>query len=83
MFVTLQRKIYAVNNGKYHQSNYQHEHAYRSIFLHEIFHNQIAKWLPYVLDSLTNAIFEDLNQCGAVGKDVVVHVASKAQSLMS
>ena len=29
---------------------------------HKIFHNQIAKWLPYVLDSLTNSIFQVLNR---------------------
>ena len=38
---------------------------------HEIFHKQIVKWLPYVLDSLTNAMIEVLNRRWAVGEEIV------------
>ena len=46
---------------------------------HEIFHNQIAKWLPYVLDSLTNSIIDVLNRRWAVGVDLIFHVAPKEE----
>ena len=46
---------------------------------HEIFHNQIAKWLPYVLESLTNSIFEVLNRGWSVGVDLIFHVAPKEE----
>ena len=47
---------------------------------HEIFHNQIAKWLSYVLDSLTNSIFEVLSRRWAVGVDLFFHVAAKKEA---
>ena len=36
---------------------------------HEIFHNQIAKLLSHVLDSLTNSIFKVFTQRWGVGED--------------
>ena len=33
-------------------------------YFQRIFHNQIAKWLPYILDSCTNFMFEVLNRSG-------------------
>ena len=43
---------------------------------HEIFHNQIAKWL---FDRLKNSIFEDLNRHWAVGENLAIHVVPKEE----
>ena len=45
---------------------------------HEVL-KQIAKWLPYVLDSLTNSIFQVLNRRWAVREDLVFHVTSREE----
>ena len=37
---------------------------------HEVFYNQIAKWLNYVLDGLKNFIFEVFNRRCAIGEDL-------------
>ena len=37
---------------------------------HKVFHEQIAKWLAYVLDSLTITIFQVLNQRRGVVEDL-------------
>lgn len=44
---------------------------------HEIFHNQIAKKLPYVLDNYTNSTYVDLIWCWVLGVELVFHLASK------
>ena len=51
--------------------------------LQEIFHNQIAKWLPYILDGFTNFIFGSLNQRWAVGVDLVSHVTTKVKNVLN
>ena len=37
---------------------------------YEIFLNQITMWMRYVIDSLTNSIFEVLHQCCTIGKNL-------------
>lgn len=46
-------------------------------FFHEIFHDQISNWLPYVLDSLTNSILGILNRSWFVDEDVLFQVVPK------
>lgn len=48
----------------------------------EIFHNQIPEWLPHILDSLKNSLFEVLNRHWVVGVDFFFDVIPKvAQDL--
>ena len=37
---------------------------------HEIFHNQIAKWMPYLLDSLTNSFLKVWIEAGLLAKNL-------------
>lgn len=40
-----------------------------------ISHNQIVEWLPYVINILTNSMFEVLIRRWAIGVDLLFHVA--------